>query len=344
MRRDGFRCISARSSRLPAGYLGGLALALRCAKWNLLEAARNLRYFGEAVAAGQWIMRQGAPHIHTHFASLTALLIERIFRIPFSMTVHGDDEFIDPSGFCMEEKVRASRLVIGISRYGCSQIMRFSNTRDWDKVAMVRLGIDPRAFQFAEEKTPTGRFDIICVGRLAKVKGHVLLLRAMCRLLRAHPAVRLTIVGGGPEHENLQRVAAELGIWDAVEFTGGLPNEAVRHRVTQSDCFALPSFAEGVPVVLMEAMALGVACVATRITGVPELIEDEREGLLVPPGDEVALASAIERLMLDPGLADRLRANAQSKVLRDYDLNRNVPELKERLLACIQKAVPRKES
>ena len=158
------------------------------------------------------------------------------------------------------------------------------------------------------------------------------MLEAVAILVRAGHAVSLTIVGGGPELAALQRLAAELQI--PVEFTGPLPNEGVRDRLRRSQCFALASFAEGVPVAAMEAMALGVPCVATRVTGVPELIEDGRDGLLVPPADSPALAAAIERLILHPSLRTRFARNGRARVFADYNLKENARVLKDYLRNC----------
>jgi glycosyltransferase involved in cell wall biosynthesis len=317
----------------PAAYFGGLALAVRSANWDLARLFRHLRFFGEAVVAGQWMRAKGLDHVHTHFASLTAMLMERIFGVALSMTIHGSDEFIDPAGFCMAAKVRASRFVIGISRYGCSQIMRFSDPLDWDKVSMVRLGINPEEFEPAAPKPDRDCFEIVTVGRLVPVKAYRFLLRACARLISARRRLKLIVIGGGPERDALEALARDLEMVDAVEFTGPLPNDRVRERVRGADCFALSSFAEGVPVVLMEAMALAVPCVATRVTGVPELIEHEKQGLLVAPADEKALAAAIARLMDDEQLRAELGANGRKKILSEYDLRENARELMRKLSA-----------
>ena len=310
----------------PGGYFKGLSLALRCSGANLILLLRNLRYFGEAVAVGVWARAGGYTHLHTHFASVPAMLMNAVVGIPFSMTLHGPDEFTDPVGLSVAEKMKYAALAIAISHYGASQIMRFSDGADWPKVRTVRLGIDAAEFPLPEARN-AGRFRIVSVGRLAKVKAHVMLLRAFAVVYARFPDTELTIVGAGPELPALQQLARELAI--PVEFTGGLSNELVRDRVAASHCFALASFAEGVPVVLMEAMALGVPCVATRVMGVPELIEHGREGLLVAPGDPEEMAEAICRLIAEPELAQKLKQAARAKVLRDYELTQNIRQLAE---------------
>ena len=315
----------------PAAYVHGLVLAVRYSKWNLLQLARHLRFFAEAILVGDWARARGLLHIHTHFASLTATLVQKVFGLALSMTIHGSDEFIDPVGFCMAEKLDAAQLAIGISRYGCSQIMRFSDPKDWPKVKMARLGINLDDFPLSTQAAAPG-FQVICVGRLVPVKAYRFLLEAVAILSKSGHAVALTIVGGGSDLAALQNLAAELQI--NVEFTGPLPNEAVRERLRHSHCFALASFAEGVPVAVMEAMAVGVPCVATRVTGVPELIEDGRDGLLVPPADSEALAAAIKRLILDSSLRRQFSENGRARVFADYNLKQNARLLSDYLRNC----------
>ena len=315
----------------PVAYLSGLLLAVRSSKWDLLQLARHLRFFAEGVVVGDWAQPRGLRHLHTHFASLTAMLIQKIFGLALSMTIHGSDEFIDPAGFCMAEKLNAAQLAIGISRYGCSQIMRFSEPKDWHKVKMARLGINLDEFPLLAEAEVPG-FRIICVGRLVPVKAYRFLLEAVAILRSAGHNVQLTLVGGGPERAILEALAAQLQI--DVDFAGPLPNESVRVRLRHSHCFALASFAEGVPVAVMEALALGVPCGATRVTVVPELFEDGRDGLLVPPADSAALAAAIERLILNPDLRALFATNGRAKVAAEYNLRENARVLERYLRNC----------
>lgn len=309
----------------PSGYLSALLMAIRCSHANLIQLMRNLQSFAEAAPIGEWMRSSQYTYLHTHFASFTALMVSKIFGFRFSVTFHGPDEFTEPTTGSLKEKVEQATLVIAISQYGKSQIMRFSHTLDWEKIRVVRLGINHQDFPFLATHQPTDTFNIISVGRLAKVKAHALLLRAYAIVRKQYPGTTLTIVGAGPELEALENLAHELTI--PVRFTGGLPNSEVRALVRESHCFALASFAEGIPVVLMEAMALGVPCIATRVMGIPELIEHDHEGLLVNPGDELAIASAILRLIGDPGLGSRLSISARKKIIGFYNLDSNLEEL-----------------
>jgi colanic acid/amylovoran biosynthesis glycosyltransferase len=307
----------------PLAYLRGLATAFQMAGWDLRKLVFHMAYFAEAVVAGHWVCREGYRHLHTHFSSTVALLASRVFPLRLSMTIHGSDEFIDPEGFWMAQKVEAASLVCAISRFGRSQVMRFSHPKDWDKIQVLPLGVDtgfysPRPFRAAPEI-----FEIVSVGRLAPVKGFPIMLEAVQQLERDGRRVRLRLGGGGPEQDALSAEIVKRGMTSHIYLEGSMNTEGILALYRDADIFILSSFAEGVPVVLMEAMAMQIPCVATRITGIPELIEDGVNGLLVTPSDAGELAGAIARLMDDPELRRRLGTEARLQVLERYNLKRN---------------------
>ena len=190
-----------------------------------------------------------------------------------------------------------------ISEYGRSQLMRFSEPRHWQKLRVVRLGVDCEVFAPRPFRYNPAPFEIVAVGRLAAVKGFEVLIGAVGRLVSEGRDVRLRIAGDGEERERLEHEAERRGLRGCVRFEGWCPPDRLRALYADADLFAIASFAEGIPVVLMEAMAMEIACVATWVTGVPELIRNEVDGLLVPPGDEVELARALSRLMDDSNFA-----------------------------------------
>jgi colanic acid/amylovoran biosynthesis glycosyltransferase len=313
----------------PLQYLRGILLAFRLGKWNLKTAFGNLRSLNEAVVVGQWMERTGIGRLHTHFATTTALFVRALFPIQYSATIHGSGEFNDSIGFMIPEKVLAADFVIAISNYGCSQMMRVSRHEDWDKIRIARLGVDTDKIGFRNRKTPrNGEFEVISVGQLAPAKGTLILLKACKRLIENGHQLRLRLVGDGPDRGRLQAAAQDLGISAQVIFEGAQSHNRVLELYRDADFFALASFAEGIPVVLMEAMAMGIPCVSTRITGIPELIEDGISGLLVPPADAEALAGALERLLGDPDLRARLGQAARDRILRDYNLRNNIERVK----------------
>jgi glycosyltransferase involved in cell wall biosynthesis len=315
----------------PLSYLGALFYALRLAMPNPRAELSNIFYLAEAAVFADWMRRQRLSHLHMHFTSTVGLLARRLLPMRTSATIHGSDEFRDPEGFYLREKVRAFDVVCAISDYGRDQLTRCSDSRDWNKLRVVRLGVDPEVYAprpFRYNPTP---FEIICVGRLAPVKGQRVLIGAMSRLIAENRAVRLRLAGDGEERTALEDEVERLRLGGHVIFEGWQSSDQLRDLYAQADVCALASFDEGIPVVLMEAMAMEIPCVATRITGIPELISDEVDGLLVPPSSEEALASALARLMDDAELRLRLGKSARRRIVECYDLNRNIAALAELL-------------
>jgi colanic acid/amylovoran biosynthesis glycosyltransferase len=313
----------------PLGWLRGLAYAFRLAGTNLSALGRNLFYFVEAVMAGDWMRRRGVTHAHTHFSSTVVLLLQRVFPFSVSMTLHGSAEFYDPDGFYLAQKIAASRFLIAISRYGRSQMMKSSGSSDWDKIEVCPLGVDPGIFTPGAFRADPGTFTITCVGQLAPAKGQPLLVSAIAKLLERGRSVRLRLIGDGPLRPDIENQIVRLNLQRHVVLEGALNQDRVRAIYAETDIYVLPSFAEGIPVVLMEAMAMQIPCVASWITGVPELIRDGVDGLLIPPADDDALARAIERLMDDAALRRRLGESGRARVSELYDLRRNTERLAE---------------
>lgn len=311
----------------PGAYARGLREAVRLAGWDAGRLVKYAAYFAEAIVFGEWMMRERLAHFHTHFSSTVGLLATRVYPIEMSMTIHGPAEFDEPTLSRLREKVAASRFVCTISSYARSQLMLNSATRDWSKLEVSPLGIDPRVFTTAPFRERPEPFEVICVGRLAPVKAQHLLVEAIARLRDEGRNVRLRLVGDGPDRASLEREVADRGLRDAVVLEGACNQDRVRELYRGADAFALASFAEGVPVVLMEAMAMEIPCVSTRITGVPELIRDGLDGLLVAPSNVDELVDAIGRLIDDPALRRRLGRSGRERVLERYDLATNVDRL-----------------
>jgi glycosyltransferase involved in cell wall biosynthesis len=290
-------------------------------------AVFNLAYLAEAAVIADWMRSQGLTHLHMHFTSTVGLLAGHLAPLRLSATIHGPDEFTDPRSFYLAEKIRAFQLLCTISEYGRSQLMRFSDQTQWAKFRVARLGVDPALYAprpFRENPSP---YEILFVGRLAPVKGPHILIAALDRLVRQGRSVRLRFAGDGPERPGLERNVAERGLAQHVIFEGWQNADRVRALYQQADIFALPSFAEGIPVVLMEAMAMEIPCVTTRITGIPELIRDQVDGLLVTPSSDEELAAAIARLLDDSELRRQLGKSARQRILENYDLRHNTAQL-----------------
>jgi glycosyltransferase involved in cell wall biosynthesis len=328
----------------PVRYAAGCAAAVRLAGADLTRLAYHLFYFAEAVVAGRRLWRAGCTHVHTHYATTVAVIAARVFPFRLSASIHGSAEFIDPRAQRLREKIAACDFVRTISLYGRSQLMLASQPEEWGKFFVARLGVDAGEFAPAPRPGRAGPFRLVSVGQLQPAKGFPVLLDALAALVRGGRDVALTIVGGGAGRADLEAQAARLGVGERVTFTGPLNQHEVRAVLADADCFVLASFAEGIPVVLMEAMAAGVPCVATRITGIPELIEDGVSGLLVTASDEAALAAAVARLADDAGLRARIAAAGLATIRRDYDLTANVGQLVREFAARIPGAALRARS
>jgi glycosyltransferase involved in cell wall biosynthesis len=237
--------------------------------------------------------------------------------------MHGPTEFYAIERFNLARKVAAADTVVCISDFCRSQLMLLSSPESWEKLIVVHCGADLARYRYRAPRTVDDReLKVVCVGRMVARKGQAVLLDAIKRLSDAEgdaPRISLTLVGSGPAEEHLRAQAARLSIEDRVRFVGAVGQDEMPHVMDTHDVFCLVSLAEGVPVVLMEAMAVGLPVVTTPIAGIPELVDDEESGLLVPPGRPDALAGVLARLAADAGLRERLSHTARKRVEADFD-------------------------
>ncbi len=317
-------------ARRPAAYMRGLWSALRLGGTDLRRVVFSIFYFVEAVILGRWMESLQVQHLHVHFANQAAtvgLIASRVFPIGFSITVHGPDEFFDAPGCLLKEKIARASFICCIGYFARSQLMRLAPPSQWSKLEVAPLGVDTSVFTPRPLRPAAAPFEILCVGRLVPAKGQHVLLGAVDYLVKAKRSVRLRLVGDGPDRESLAREAVNRGLGPHVIFEGGVNHDRIREFYAAADAFVLASFAEGVPTVLMEAMAMGIACVATFVNGIPELIRNEVDGILVAPADDRALSRAIERLIDDPELRGRLGDAGRRRVVDEYNLDRNAARL-----------------
>jgi glycosyltransferase involved in cell wall biosynthesis len=318
----------------PIGLLRGLKHAIKLGAWDIKRLLFHFFYLAEALLLGHWMRSQNIRHLHVHFATPAAsvgMLVKTVFGYSFSFTVHGPDEFYDAPGYNLPEKILAADFIFCISHYARSQVMKLSPVQAWSKFDVCRLGVDPQRFIPAPKTKETGICNLLCVGRLAPAKGQAILLESIAHLQNQGVSVSLTFVGKGPDERSLKQYAEQLGISELVNFTGAVDQDHILDYYKAADIFVLPSFAEGLPVVLMEAMAMEIPCITTAITGIPELISNGKDGLLVPASDVEGLTQAIKELASDPILRQQLGKAGRAKILSDYDLYKNVRHLFERL-------------
>lgn len=309
----------------------GLREAVRLTPWDLRGMSYAVFYLIEAILVGAWMRRKGCDHLHVHFSgpvATVAMLTSIAWKVPYSLTVHGPDEFFEVTRSFLAKKVHHAKFVTCISFFARSQLLRLSPPDTWDKFHVCRLGVHTEVFAPVDRAEPK-TLHILSVGRLHPSKGQIFLLKAFSKLLAQGLPIRLSIVGGGTEREALQRYIDENLLGDSVTLHGALSHASTRQLLGSADLFVLSSFAEGVPVALMEAMAMEIACVSTFVAGTPELIEHGKEGLLVPPASEEALAGAMAKLLSDGGLRQSLARAGRRKVLENYNIAINIGRLVE---------------
>jgi colanic acid/amylovoran biosynthesis glycosyltransferase len=328
----------------PASAFRALCAALRLKPSSLGQRLYSLFYVAEALLLCDWMRRRRITHLHVHFGGAVAtvgLIAAAAARIPYSLTIHGPDEFFDELGTHLKQKLENAAFVIAISDYCRSQIMRIASPACWDRFETVRLGIRPELLPHRAARDDRAPIQLVMVGRLVPAKGPLLLLQAVEQVRNQRIAVALTVIGDGPERGDLETFIRQHQLMDVVTLTGALNHDQTLERVAAADLFVLASFAEGIPVSLMEAMALGVPCISTYIAGIPELIHHDHDGILVPAGSVDALTNAILRLARDPALRQRFAEAARSHVLREYHLPQNLKLLAETLhrrLASIERS------
>jgi len=256
---------------------------------------RTMVYLAEACLLVRWLANEKVDHLHAHFGTNStdvAVFAHALGGPSFSFTVHGPEEFDRPESLSLGEKVARSAFAVAISSYGRSQLFRWCQPADWSKVKIVRCGVDS-AFLAGGPLPPVTEPRLVCVGRLAEQKGQMLLVEAAAQLVTQGYDFQLVLAGDGPMRPLIEAAIAEHGLTDQVRITGWLSNDSVRTEMAAARLVVLPSFAEGLPVVLMEALALGRPVVTTYVAGIPELVGNGINGWLVPAGDVSALAAAL---------------------------------------------------
>ncbi|MDD9745311.1 MULTISPECIES: glycosyltransferase [Marinovum] len=311
-----------RLLRHPGRFFRAFALAWRTAPGGLRNWLWQMFYFAEAIMLADHMQRHGVRHLHNHIAKASctvAMLASELSGIPYSFTLHGPDIFFAPDHWRLDEKIARARFVACISEFCRAQAMIFSDRALWDKLHIVHCGIDPARYDPAPRQGPP---HLTFVGRLAAVKGVPVLLEALSILKGELPGLRVTLIGDGPERARLEQDAADLGLRDMVDFAGYRSQSEVARALKVTDALVLPSFAEGVPVVLMEAMAAGRPVITTGVAGVSELVEHGKSGFLVPPGDAQRLAQAIRAVLADPDRRVEMGRAGRTRVVEDFDIGK----------------------
>lgn len=308
----------------PRRFALALALALRVARRADRAWPWHLVYLAEACALVQRLARHGgATQLHAHFgtnAAEVAMLAHALGGPPYSFTVHGPEEFDKPEALHLREKIARANAVVAISAYGRSQLWRWARLEDWPKVRVVHCGLEAAFFGEAPEP-PSSAPRLVCVGRLCEQKGQLLLVEAAARLAAEGLDFDLVLAGDGEMRPQVEAAIARHGLQARVRITGWISSAQVRRELVAARALVLPSFAEGLPVVIMEALAVGRPVLATYVAGIPELVRDGVEGWLFEAGSPSAAAQAMRACLAAPpdmlaamGRAGRERVRARHGV------------------------------
>ena len=309
----------------PIRYIGMFIKAFLLSRKGPVNLIKMLGYIAEAGILCHWMKKNNLKHVHVHFAnpaSTVAMIAQSYGQITYSLSVHGPDIFYNVNANLLHEKIKSASAIRCISYYCQSQLMKIVPYTYWAKFHIIRCGIDPMVF--SPRKDPGNNVpQILCIGRLVPAKGQHILLEACACLKTRNIKHHLYIVGDGEDRESLEQHVKELNLEDSVTFTGALGQDDVHRYYNDADIFVLPSFAEGLPVVLMEAMGKQIPCITSRITGIPELISDGHDGMLFAPSDVMDLVEKLKRLIKNPCLGNKLGVCGRKKVTAYFDLNKN---------------------
>lgn len=284
----------------------------------------HIIYFLEACKTYLWVNDFKSQHMHAHFGtnpSEILMLVNALSSVPYSFTVHGPEEFDRPVFLKLKEKISSSKFVVAVSSFGRSQLLRWIAHEDWHKVKVVHCGLESDFYQLPFVKPAKSR-QLVCVGRLCEQKGQVLLIEAARVIHDRGVDFRLVLAGDGEMRAVLETLIKLYGLTDKVSITGWISSDQVREEILASRALVLPSFAEGLPVVIMEAMSLRRPVISTYIAGIPELVQNNLTGWLVPAG---SLDQLIDAMMLviesSPEKLEELGMQAYQRVVERHNID-----------------------
>jgi glycosyltransferase involved in cell wall biosynthesis len=314
----------------PLRLFGAVRLALQCSRGSDRPWPVHLVYVAQACRFLEWIREAGVQHVHAHFGTNpaeVAMLIEALGGPGYSFTVHGPEEFDRPQALGLARKIARARFVVAISSFGRSQLYRWADAVNWPRVEVVHCGLEPGFHRDAPAlSAPVAR--LVCVGRLCEQKGQLLLVQAVDRLVREGVEVRLVLAGDGEMRPAIESWIAERRLQEHVQITGWIDGARVREEILAARALVLPSFAEGLPVVLMEALALRRPVLSTYVAGIPELVVPGESGWLVPAGDVDALADALRTcLAADLPTLHRMGEAGRRRVLERHSVDTEAAKL-----------------
>lgn len=315
--------------RHPVGYLAGLWLAVSLQKGRLKETLWALFHFMEGAILAREMRKRGIEHVHVHFANseaAIAMYMAHAFGFTYSFTLHGPDCFYNVGLGHLEEKIKRAKFILAISHFARGQAVRLGGQDALKKTYILRCGVDPERYAPVGTNPPEP-LHIVCTGRLTATKGQMLLVMACDRLKQSGRKFRCTLIGGGDQEQQLRQMVKEMGLENEVVLTGALPQDGVLETLKTAHLFCLPSFAEGVPVVLMEAMSMEIPCIGTRVGGIAELIDSPHNSWLIHSGDPEGLFLLLQDLVDHPDKRAGMGNAARETILEHFNIHKNGKKL-----------------
>lgn len=317
-------------TKQPLVMAAALATTLELSRDSDRGSMRHLAYLAEASLLRAHCRDRKIEHVHVHFGTnptAVALLLRRLGGPPYSFTIHGPDEWDAPVGFRLREKIEQAAFVVAISNFGAAQARRWVGAEYWHKIRVIRSGAPSGAFDHAAPIASDSK-TFLFVGRLCRQKAPLFLVDAMEHLVIRDPDVKLTFIGDGDQRPAVEARIREKDLQDAIELVGWLPEMQVFRFMRASRCVVLPSFAEGLPVVLIEALALQRPVISTYIAAIPELVSDGSSGFLVAAGDLDSLVDAMWHTLQTPSHElDSMGRLGAATVRKRHDLATGVDRL-----------------
>lgn len=308
----------------PARFLRAALLAVRIGRRSERGILLHLVYLAEACRLLELLKEAGAEHLHAHFgtnSTTVAMLCQELGGPSYSFTVHGPEEFDKPDLIALSEKIARAKFVFGVSSFGRSQLYRHCRFSDWPKVHIVRCGVD-QAYLAAAPVPPPVAPRVVCVGRLCEQKGQLLLVEAAAELARSGLAFEIVLVGDGELRRPIEALIARYDLGSRIRITGWADSAQVRQTILDARALVLPSFAEGLPVAIMEAFALARPVLSTFVAGIPELVESGKSGWLVPAGSIDDLVAALRSVFTTlPEELARMGQEGRRSVQKRHDID-----------------------
>jgi len=318
--------------RRPVDFLRLCRQALKMGLRSDRGVLHHLAYVLEGVVLAYWCARERVEHIHVHFGSNSAaiaMFASRLSGIPFSFTVHGPGDFEKGPLLSLDEKLRFASFAACVSAFGRSQLMLLTDPTQWRKIIVIHCGLDSEFLNGEPSAVPSAP-RLVCVGRLCKEKAQHVVISAARQLREAGEPCEIVLVGDGPTRGEIEELIARMNLQESIKLIGWAPSERIRTEIRSARALVLASFAENMPVVIMEAMSLGRPVISTFVAGIPEMVQPQKNGWLVPAGDETALTRAMREALAAP--SDRLTAMGEAGrayVLDQHDAVKEAQKLKD---------------